>query len=147
MQDAGPTIEVRGDTRATVIVDGREFSELRDIDDCHASVLEVLVGSRCLFLPYEHLKRLRLQPAEGLLDTIHRPAEVRTTTDDTIACRLPLTYPPSGRAGRAWVVGTETDRMQYDGGPVHGLGARLLLTDEEEFTLGDCRQLDFLRVE
>ena len=135
----------RADAAAPTIaghVDGREFAELRDIDDGFASVLEVLVGACVLLIPWEQLRRIRLQPAEGLLDTILRPAELVLASRETVACRLPLTYPRSERLGGRWACGRETDRMQFDDGPVRGAGARMLLTHDEEFALGHCRQID-----
>jgi len=121
-------------------VDGREFAELRDIDDGFASVLEVLAGSRALLIPWEQIRRVRLLPAEGLLDTVLCPAELRLSTGDDLACRLPLHY-----AGRRNLT-RETNRRQRDNGPIRGTGARMLLTHDEEFLLSDCRQIDIMPV-
>lgn len=122
-------------------VDGREFDGLRDADDRFASVLEAFVGGEYVWLPFEQLSRVTLAPATRLLDRLYRPARVRFSDHEACAAVLPLVYPRSDAAD-AFLLGAETDHVNPDGGPVRCVGGKLMLTGEEELSLGDVRQLD-----
>lgn len=123
-------------------VDGREFDGLRDADDRFASVLEVIAGRAYAWVPWEQVRRLVVGPARHVLDRAFRPARLRLADGTDRAVLLPLVYPGSAGAGDAFALGLETDHVAPDGGPVRCVGAKLLLVGDEEFGLGECRQLD-----
>lgn len=122
-------------------VDGRPFAGLRDADDRFASVLEAFVGGRYVWLPFEHLNRIALAPAARLLEGAYRPARVRFADYRECSAVLPLVYPQSA-AEDVFLLGSETDHVNPDGGPTRCVGGKLLLVGEEELPLGDVRQLD-----
>lgn len=122
-------------------VDGREFDGLRDADDRFASVLEAFVGGEYVWLPFEQLRRVTIPTAMRILDSAYRPARIRLSDGEEFNAVLPLIYPQSD-LDDAFLLGTETDHVNPDGGPVRCVGAKLLLIGEEELPLGDVRQLD-----
>ena len=122
-------------------IDGREFDGLRDADDRFASVLEAFIGGQYVWLPFEQLRRVTIAPATRLLESAYRPARVRLSDGEEANAILPLIYPGSDSAD-VFLLGTETDHVNPDGGPVRCVGGKLLLVGEEELALGEVRQLD-----
>jgi type VI secretion system protein ImpE len=121
-------------------LDGREFDGLRDADDRFAGVIEAFAGSRYVWLPLGQVRRLALAPAAGVLDEAFRPARA-TFADGEADVVLPLVYPGSAAAGDAFALGHDADWPDH-GGPVVGVGAKVLLVGDDEAALSDCRQID-----
>lgn len=130
------TPEVRG------FLDGREFESLRDADERFASVLEAAVGGDYVWFPWEAVRRVKLEPARYTLDRLYRPAEVQLTDGTARRVHLPLVYPTSSAADGVFAVGLETDYVCPDGGPTRCIGGKLLLVDDEEVPLADCRMIE-----
>jgi type VI secretion system protein ImpE len=128
--------EVRG------FIDGREFGSLRDADDRFASVLEAVVGGEYVWLPWESLRRVTLAPSNAPLDQLYRPAEVRLRDGTAHAVHLPLVYPRSHEADGVFAVGLETDYVCPDGGPTRCVGGKVLLADDAEVPLAECRMIE-----
>lgn len=126
-------------------VDGREFEGLRDTDDRFGSVLEAFIGTEYVWLPFEHLRRVTLAPAVGVLDAAFRPARLQLTDGTDLQAVLPLLYPGSHTADGAFAAGLEADWTSIDGGPLCGVGVRVLMLGEEEVILAECRQWDIRR--
>ncbi|MDY3557278.1 type VI secretion system accessory protein TagJ [Gemmata sp. JC717] len=124
-------------------IDGREFDGLRDADDRFASVLEAFRGGEYLWVAWEALRKVRLAPAEALLDQLYRPAALTLRDGSTFDVHLPLVYPASYRADGAFALGLETDHVCPDNGPTRCVGAKLLLVgDEDEIPLSECRLIE-----
>jgi len=134
------------DTASPVVrgfVDGREFDGLRDADDRFASVLEAFRGGEYLWVPWESLRKVVLAPAAALLDQLYRPAVVTFRYGTTADVHLPLVYPASYRAEGEFALGSETDHVCPDNGPTRCIGGKLLLLDEDdEVMLSDCRMIE-----
>ena len=125
-------------------IDGREFDGLRDADDRFASVLEAFRGGEYLWVPWESLRKVTLAPATTLLDQLYRPAALAFRDGATVAVHLPLVYPASYRAEGVFALGSETDHVCPDGGPTRCIGGKLLLVgDDDEVPLADCRLIEF----
>ena len=123
-------------------IDGREFDGLRDTDDRFGSVLEAFLGPEYVWIPFEHLRRVVLLPAVGVLDAAFRPAQVTLADRTELRVALPLLYPGSHRAGGEFATGLDTDWPKGSSDVVCGVGARVLMIGEEDIVLGDCRQVD-----
>lgn len=123
-------------------IDGREFDGLRDTDDRFGSVLEVFVGPEYVWLPFEHLRRVVLLPAVGVLDTAFRPARVTLADRTELRVAVPLLYPGSHRAGGEFATGLDTDWPPNPSELACGVGARVLMIGDDDVVLGECRQLD-----
>ncbi len=123
-------------------VDGREFVGLRDTDERFASVWEVFADGEYLWVPFERTRAVVLRPAEGVIETIFRPAEVRLTNGETLNAVLPLVYPLSAEAGDDFALGENADWTSEDAGPVCGVGAKVLYAGEEELPLAEVRMIE-----
>ena len=121
-------------------IDGREFDGLRDADDRTASVLELFVRGNCVWLPWEQLRRISLEPARHPLDAAFRPARIRLSDSTEFRAHVPLVYVGSHHDDD-FALGLETDFTEVNG-LTHGLGAKLLFAGDSEVTLGDCTQID-----
>ena len=127
----------------TGFIDGQEFAGLRDADERFASVLEAVAGGECFWFPWEKIRRVKLHPAKYTLDRYFRPAEVGLRGGADIAVHLPLIYPESHAAGDEFAIGLGTDHVCPDGGPTRCVGGKLLLVgDDEEVPLADCRMIE-----
>jgi len=122
-------------------VDGREFEGLRDTDDRFGSVLEAFVGPAYVWIPFEDLRRITFAATAGVLDAAFRRARLRFADGQEIEATLPLLYPGSFAADGVFAVGLEADWPDV-GGPVCGVGARVMLVGDEELPLSECRQFD-----
>jgi type VI secretion system protein ImpE len=123
-------------------LDGREFNGLRDADDRFASVLEAFVGGDYVWFPWEAVRRVKLGPARYVLDRLFRPAEVRLKDGTDYLAHLPLVYPNSSDADGVFAVGLETDRVCPDDGPIRCIGGKLLMVEDDEIPLTDCRMIE-----
>lgn len=124
-------------------LDGQEFEGLRDADDRYASVLEAYHGGEYVWFAWEGLRKVTLAPATVLLDQLYRPATVTLKDGTEIAVHLPLVYPASYRAEGVFALGSETDFVCPDGGPMRCVGGKLLLVgDGAEVPLSECRMIE-----
>jgi type VI secretion system protein ImpE len=123
-------------------VDGREFVGLRDTDDRFATVFEVFVGGRYAWVPFEHTRAVRLNPAAGALDVAFRPGELRLTDGRTLPVVVPLRYPGSAEEGDEFALGEVADWTSADAGLVCGLGAKILTFGDEDAPLAECRMIE-----
>jgi type VI secretion system protein ImpE len=135
----------RADARSPVLrgfLDGREFHEIRDVDDRFASVLEAFVDGRYVWFPWEAVSRVKLEPAKYAMDRFARFANVRLKDGGEFGAYLPLIYPGSHEADGAFAVGLETDLIGDDDGPVRALGGKELIVDDDEIALGDVTMIE-----
>lgn len=130
------TPEVRG------FVDGRPFLGLRDGDERLASVFEVFVGSRYVWVPFEQVKAVVIPDAAGVVEVVYRPAELRLTDGRTLNVTLPLVYPLSAEYGDEFALGEAVDWTSEGAGPACAFGAKLYFVGEEELPLSQIRMLE-----
>jgi len=129
--------EIRG------FLDGQEFTGLRDADDRFGSVLEAFLGGEYFWFAWESLRKLTLSPAAVLLDQLYRPATITLKDGTSLEAHLPLVYPRSYSVDDVFALGSETDHICPDGGPTRCVGGKLLLIgDEDEVPLADCRMIE-----
>ena len=124
-------------------INGQEFEGLRDADERFASVLEVFLGGEYFWFAWEAVRKVTLASPTVLLDQLYRPATITMKNGTEHAVHLPLMYPGSHRAGDVFALGMETDFVCPDGGPTRCVGGKLLLVgDEADFPLTDCRMIE-----
>src|SRR2546421_674431 len=91
------------------LADARTHLALIDADDRFASVLEVFIGGEYVWLPWEGLRSVRLDPVHHLRDQLFRPAEVRLADGTAFPAHVPLIYPRSYQCDGVFACGFETD--------------------------------------
>ena len=149
LRDGQPELAVRWIDRADRLapevrgfLDGREFTGLHDADDRFASILETILDGTYVWFPWEAVRRVKLEPAKYTLDRLFRPAEVRLKDGREFAVHLPLVYPGSHEADGVFAIGLETDRVCPDEGPIRCIGGKLLLVEDDEIPLAECRMIE-----
>lgn len=127
---------------------GSSFAALCDADSRIGPRLEVFLGGSYLWVPYEHIESIAMQPPRRLRDLLWAPVMVRTGTGfpirDLGEVLTPVLSPLScehaddlvrlGRAS-AW----EVD----EGGVEVPFGQKLLLRDGEEVPILELRNVEF----
>ena len=123
-------------------IDGQEAELIRDADDRFGSVLEAFVNGVYTWLPWEAMRRIRLDPPKYLLDRLFRPAEILMRDGQVFGVHLPLVYPGSHTADGAFAVGLDTDCVCPDEGPIRCIGGKLLEAANGEVPLSECRMIE-----
>ena len=123
-------------------LDGAPLTALRDLDDVLGSVLEVFAGGRCLWLPWEHLRRLELAAPRHMLDLLWAPAVLEDVRGVTAHVHLPVLYAGTAASDDDDLrLGRKTDWEDLGGGLYRGRGQRLLAWADGE---GALQELDIL---
>lgn len=125
-------------------LNGTPFVGLRDADDFYASVIEVFSHGKYLWVPFEQIATLAMNPPRFPRDTFVIPARISLHDGTGGEVFLPALYPGSHdnsddtvRLGRVTV---------WDGpdGAIAGKGQRVYLTGDEDRALLEWRQLELL---
>ncbi len=130
-------------------INGKEFKGFRDLDDTLGSVLEVMAGGHYLWMPFEQIVKLELQPPKHLLDLLWLPATLDDTRGVQAFVHLPVCYCDSAASEDQLIqLGRKTDWLDQGGFFYRGLGQRLFafLADgqqQSELTILDVRTLEF----
>lgn len=122
------------------------FDDLRDTDDLMAPQIEVLTaGGEHLWVPLERVASLEFEPPRRPRDLCWRRATIALRDGTEGLVYLPAIYPWSDPATPAPIrLGRETGWTDPEaGGPVRGMGQRVLLAGEEAVALADIAALRF----
>jgi type VI secretion system protein ImpE len=128
-------------------LNGRDFAQIRDSDDFCAPVLEVFAQGRCLWLPFDQIRRLEIEPPQSLLDLLWTPARLLDARGNDANVTLPALYAGShADADDRLRLGRVTEWRDAAGVAARGVGQKVLLTagveGEDEWSLLDVRTLE-----
>lgn len=121
----------------TGTVDERPFTGWRDADDRTAGILEILTPTgNYVWVPFEQVRAIRLQPVERLRDLVWRPAEVEIADGPNGVVYLPVIYhAPAAEQTAQHRLGRATDWVE--GARVRGLGLRTWLVGDDSLAPSD----------
>lgn len=133
-------------------LNGRPFSSLRDADPDLGARLEVFAAGAYLWIPFEHIASVRIDPPKKLRDTLWIPAVLQTGPSFKGAelgeVLLPAIYPFSWKhADESVWLGRVTDWAADDQGTEYPSGQKILLLDGEEVPFLEIRSLEFSEVQ
>jgi type VI secretion system protein ImpE len=133
-------------------LNGRSFSSLRDADPDLGSRLEVFAAGAYLWIPFEHIASVRIEPPKKLRDTLWIPAIIQTGPSFKGAelgeVLLPAIYPFSWKhADESVWLGRITDWSADEQGTAYPSGQKILLLDGEEVPFLEIRSLEFSEVQ
>jgi type VI secretion system protein ImpE len=136
-----------GSTPAGGTLNGQAFESIEDGDPRIGAHLEVFAAGAYLWLPFEHIASVRMEPPKRLRDTIWIPAILQTGPKckglDLGEVLLPALTPLVSKHPRNSVrLGRETVWEEADGETVPA-GQKLLLVDGEEIPILEVRNLLF----
>lgn len=133
-------------------LNGRSFRSLRDADPDLGARLEVFAAGAYLWIPFEHIASLEMEPPRKLRDTLWRPAMVATGPGfqgtELGEVLIPAIYPFSWKHPDEMVwLGRVTAWVADDAGTEYPSGQRIWLMDDEEVPFLEINSLQFSAVQ
>jgi type VI secretion system protein ImpE len=143
--DSGVTSALSG------TLNGVSFHSVRDADPRVGPRLELFAAGQYMWLPFEHIASIRMQPPRRLRDLLWAPALVRTAAtfqglelgEVLVPVLTPLAWQDDDPAVR---LGRVTEWYQLPDGAQVPAGQKILLTDEQETSILELRELDIAAV-
>ena len=137
-----------GRESVTGTLNGKPFQTITDADARIGPRLELFAAGNCLWINFEHLASIQIQPPRRLRDLLWVPAVVRAgpALKDTelgevlLPVLSPFAWQHSDDAVR---LGRMTVWEEDESGAVVPVGQKMLLVDGEEFPLLEIRKLEF----
>lgn len=125
--------------------DGQPFSDLRDLDDLTSSFFEVLTSTgKYYWIPFERVQVIEFRKPERPRDLLWRRARMIVNGGPDGEVYLPAVYPSTLQRGDDGLrLGRATDWWQETGGPVRGLGQRMLLVGDEARPFNSLGTIEF----
>jgi type VI secretion system protein ImpE len=129
-------------------LNGRPFQSLRDADPDIGARLEAFAAGAYLWIPFEHIASLEIQPPRRLRDTLWTQALVRTGPSfkgtELGEVLIPAIYPFSWRhPDEAVWLGRVTSWVADELGKEYPSGEKIWLLDGEEIPFLEVRSLEF----
>ncbi len=110
-------------------VDNESFAWLADADPRLGPVLEAIVNGRYYWVPVTNIKKIDIDKPEDLRDLVWLPAHFVWANEGEVVGFIPARYPGSAK----------TEWLDIGAGVYHGLGQRILVTDNNEYSVLDIR--------
>jgi type VI secretion system protein ImpE len=129
-------------------LNGKPFQSIRDADPEIGPRLEVYAAGAYLWIPFEHISSIEMEPPRRLRDTLWAPALVRTAESfkgtELGEALIPVVYPYSWKNPDESIwLGRATDWVADDQGLEYPTGQKLFVVDGEEVPLLALRSLEF----
>jgi type VI secretion system protein ImpE len=124
-------------------VNATPISDLHDGDDLLGPFLEVLFGTQYVWLPFEDVTRIEVNPPKKLRDLIWPTATIQCRTAPLGGAFIPALYAGSSAAADDRLkLGRMTDWVTFGEGLARGVGQRSFVTDAGEFPLLETRVVE-----
>ncbi len=129
-------------------LNGKPFQSIRDADPDIGPRLEVYAAGAYLWIPFEHIAAVEMEPPRRLRDTLWAPALVRTGPSfkgtELGEVLIPVVYPFSWKnSDQAVWLGRSTEWVADDQGHEYPSGQKIFDVDGEEIPLLELRILEF----
>ena len=123
-------------------VDGRPFEWISDADSRLGPVLEAVINGRYYWLPFSRLSRVTIEAPEDLRDMVWMPAHLQFENGGESVALIPTRYPGSESSPDGLILlARKTTWEEVAPDTHHGLGQRILATDDGEVPLMDVRTI------
>jgi len=124
-------------------LDGTAFEWLADADPRLGPVLEGIVDGKYYWVPFQHVRRIAVEPPVDLRDLIWLPAFVTWANGGESPVLIPARYPGSERAADPLLrLARKTEWVAAGGDLYLGLGQRMLATPGGEVPILDARTIE-----
>jgi type VI secretion system protein ImpE len=129
-------------------LNGKPFLSISDSDPAVGPRLEVYAAGAYLWIPFQHIASVTIEPPRHLRDTLWCPAFVITGPafqgTDIGQVILPAIYPFSWKSDdEALWLGRTTEWVADDQGHEYPVGQKMFVVDDEEVPLLEIRSLEF----
>ncbi len=135
-------LEIAPATSGTL--DDAPFAWLADADSRLGPVIEAIINGKYYWLPVSRLMRIEIDKPADLRDFVWTPATLTLENGAANVALIPTRYPGTEReSDTALRLARATDWREQPGGAWHGVGQRMLTTDQAEIALLDVRVIAF----
>lgn len=125
-------------------LDDAPFAWLADADSRLGPVIEAIINGKYYWVPVSRLIRIEIDKPADLRDFVWAPATLTLENGAVNVALIPTRYPGTEReTDNALRLARATDWREQPGGAWHGVGQRMLTTDQSEIALLDVRVLSF----
>jgi type VI secretion system protein ImpE len=125
-------------------VDAAPFAWIADGDSRLGPMLEVIMNGRYYWVPFACVRRIETVSPTDLRDLVWLPAQFTWTNGGEVFGFIPTRYPGSEQSDdNALRLARKTEWIEIADGVYHGLGQRMLMTDQAEHALLDSREIAF----
>lgn len=125
-------------------IDGEAFTWIADADTRLGPVLEAVVNGRYYWIPFSRLSKLTIEAPTDLRDCVWLPANLQFANGGEVLAILPVRYPNSETSADGLIaLSRKTIWEEAPDGGFHGLGQRLLGTDNGEYPMMQVREILF----
>ena len=131
-------------------LDDVPFAWLADADTRLGPVVEAIINGKYYWVPVSRLLCIEIEKPADLRDFVWAPATLTLENGAASVALIPTRYPGTEReSDNALRLARATDWREQPGGAWHGIGQRMLATDQSEVALLDVRviALDTVPVE
>jgi type VI secretion system protein ImpE len=130
------------------VLNGKPFRSISDADPAIGARLEMYAAGAYLWIPFEHIASVQIEPPRVLRDTLWTPAFVMTGPTfkgtDIGQVIIPAIYPFSFRSDDEAVwLGRTTEWVADEEGHEFPVGQKIFVVDGEEVPLLEIRSLEF----
>jgi len=123
-------------------INGQPFEWIADGDMRLGPVCEAVINGKYYWLPYSRLNRVTIEAPEDLRDFVWMPAQFEFANGGEMVGVIPTRYPGSEQSDDHQIrMARKTDWQDVGGETYHGLGQRILTTNEGDFPLLDIREI------
>ncbi len=134
--EAAPSIPAR--------LNGTEAEWVADADPRLGPVLEAVVEGKYVWVAYEHIAAIAIDPPADLRDQVWTPATFTWANQGKAVGFIPARYPGTpAQQDPALLLGRRTEWLEQDGWALP-VGQRMLVSDTAETALLDLRRLEML---
>ena len=121
-------------------LDDAPFAWLADADSRLGPVIEAIINGKYYWVPVQRLMRIEIDKPADLRDFVWAPATLTLANGAANVALIPTRYPGTEReSDNALRLARATDWREQPGGAWHGVGQRMLATDQAEVALLDVR--------
>ncbi len=129
-------------------LNGKPFESIRDADPQIGARLEVYGAGAYMWIPFQHIASIQIQPIRRLRDTLWTPAFVLTGPTfqgtDIGEVIIPAVYPFSWNSSEESVwLGRTTEWVADDEGQEFPVGHKVFIVDDEEVPLLNVQTIEF----
>jgi type VI secretion system protein ImpE len=123
-------------------LNGREFEWIADADTRIGPMLEAIINGRYFWVPFHRIAEMRVEEPEDLRDLVWLPVQFEWMNGGEAVGLIPVRYPGSESSDNAELqMGRRTEWVHEGGDFYTGLGQRILVTDQDEMSLLDVRNI------
>ncbi|MGD0487609.1 MAG: type VI secretion system accessory protein TagJ [Syntrophorhabdales bacterium] len=125
-------------------VDGKRFDGFLDTDAFLSCFLEVIVHDRYIWISFDSIRELSVDPPKTLFDLLWIPARLMTWEGVSLHCYIPVLYvDSSAQADERIKLGRMTEWLPLGGPFYKGVGRRVFQAGEDDIPLLELREVSF----